>query len=436
VTARRQGSLFRSLALSLGVALAATSLLTAGIIAWQVTWPLGKRVISDLGALMILSAQTWVELPPETRADFELELLEVHGLRIGESDEPQATAARRRPYLGMLQQELAARSGEAIPVYSTAGPELHWADIPVGDETVRVGFAHERIGVEPPLAVALLLLVILLLSLAAAVILARRMALPLERLSEAAERVGSGETPRPLPETGPRELALLARRFNHMARDVRALLANRTTLLAGISHDLRTPLARMRLAIEMLHADADSKLLAALERDSEEMERLIRQFLELGGGLEREHEEEVDLAAITTDCAKGASHVEGTVQVRARGVCPCRLNALAFRRVLTNLIENALRYGAGSPVEVIVECGPPRHVISVLDRGPGIPAAAREKVFQPFYRLEPSRSTATGGSGLGLAVAKQLADAHGWRLELRERPGGGTEARVELSSAP
>jgi two-component system osmolarity sensor histidine kinase EnvZ len=108
---------------------------------------------------------------------------------------------------------------------------------------------------------------------------------------------------------------------------------------------------------------------------------------------------------------------------------------MALHRIVVNLLDNALRYGAGAPIDVLIEAEAGGAVVSILDRGPGIPAGEREKVFQPFYRLEPSRSVATGGSGLGLAVARQLAEANGWRLELLDRPGGGTEARLRVAGA-
>ena len=423
------------MALTLAVALTAMSLLTAAIITWQVAYPLGKRAVSDLAALMILSAQTWIELPPETREDFEDELLASHGLRIGDSREALPVAAVPRAYLRMLGENLEARTGADVILHSTLDPEWHWVDIPVGAQVIRVGFGHERVGVEPPVAVTLLLLVILLLSLATALVLARRLARPLESLSAAATRLGTGEAPVPVPEAGPRELALLARRFNRMAEDVRTLLANRTTLLAGISHDLRTPLARMRLAIEMLPGATDPDLLAGLTRDTEDMERLIKQFLELGRGMEADREEDVDLCRLVADCVRDARRGGGTINIRGPASLPCRLNPMALHRIVVNLLENALRYGAGAPVDIVIEADANGATVSILDRGPGIPAGEREKVFQPFYRLEPSRSVATGGSGLGLAVARQLAEANDWQLELLDRPGGGTAARLRVADA-
>ena len=144
----------------------------------------------------------------------------------------------------------------------------------------------------------MLVLTIAVLTLVTALILARRLTRPLAQLAHAATQVGQGETPEPLPEQGPVELAQLARRFNRMAQDVRELLANRTTLLAGISHDLRTPLARMQLALEMLPRTADPKLVDGLRRDIEEMDRLIGQFLEIGHGLQQGPQVDTDLTGI------------------------------------------------------------------------------------------------------------------------------------------
>lgn len=120
------------------------------------------------------------------------------------------------------------------------------------------------------------------------------------------------------------------------------------------------------------------------------------------------------------------------VELTTRGPCTRPVGPLALRRILGNLISNAVRYGGGRPVEIECECGGGESVIRILDRGPGIPPAEIENVFRPFYRLESSRNAATGGSGLGLAVAQQLANANGWRIVLAPRPGGGTEARLTI----
>lgn len=433
---RRPRTLFGHTALTLGVALVLLQTLAMGIIASQVTYPLGQRATEDLAALMVLSAQTWVELPPATRADFERELSERHGLRIGPTREPLPATTSYLPYRLLLETALAQRAGRPVPIHTTFDPEWYWADIPAGRQTVRVGFARERIGIEPPIAIALLLAAITVLTLITALILARRLTRPLARLSRAATQVGQGETPEPLPEQGPEELAQLARRFNRMAQDVRELLANRTTLLAGISHDLRTPLARMRLALELLPRAADPALVDGLRRDIEEMDRLIGEFLELGRGLQPGQQADTDLRTLLDELVADSRRGGADVRLTALPSCIRPTNARALRRILANLIENAVRYGENKPVEVnLMESGGDV-AIHVLDRGHGIPESEREAVFRPFHRLEPSRSAATGGSGLGLAIARQLAQANGWQLELRARAGGGAEAVLTLPAIP
>ncbi len=433
---RRPRTLFGHTALILGVALVLLQMLAMGIIASQVAYPLGQRATGDLAALMVLSAQTWVELPPATRADFERELSERHGLRIGPTRGPLPATTSYLPYRLLLETALAQRAGQPVPIHTTFDPEWYWADIPAGRQTVRVGFARERIGIEPPIAIALLLAAITVLTLITALVLARRLTRPLARLSRAAAQVGQGRTPEPLPEQGPEELAQLARRFNRMAQDVRELLANRTTLLAGISHDLRTPLARMRLALELLPRAADPALVDGLRRDIEEMDRLIGEFLELGRGLQPGQQTDTDLRVLLDELVADSRRGGGDIRLTAPASCIFPANARALRRILANLIENAARYGEGKPIDVELSKTASGATIRVLDRGPGIPEAEREAVFQPFHRLEPSRSTATGGSGLGLAVARQLAQANGWQLELRARDGDGTEAVLTLAASP
>jgi two-component system, OmpR family, osmolarity sensor histidine kinase EnvZ len=217
-----------------------------------------------------------------------------------------------------------------------------------------------------------------------------------------------------------------------MALQVQSLLANRTTLLAGISHDLRTPLARMRLALEMLPENANPKLVARLRNDVEEMNRLIGEFISFSRGLEKEATQLTDLNLLLRELAENAANEGHEVRVLPHAQCIRPVGPMALRRILSNLAGNAVRYGAGKAVEMECECAEGASVIRVLDRGPGIPAAEVENVFRPFYRLESSRSVATGGSGLGLAIARQLAEVNGWQIALLPRQGGGTEARLTI----
>jgi two-component system osmolarity sensor histidine kinase EnvZ len=428
-----RATLFRSTAVTVAAALIVLQIVMLAAIVYYIMLPMARRSADDLAALMVLSAQTWVELPPQTRQDFELELARKHNLWLLEATAELPAHERFLPYLSLLEDALSARTGETLRAKITEWEKTwFWVEIRTGGTLIRIGFPSERLGVQPPLALLLVLIATVILTLVTAIFLARRIARPLERMSVAAGHVGQGSTPETLPEDGPAELASLARAFNRMALQVRELLANRTTLLAGVSHDLRTPLARMRLAVEMLPEDADPKLLARLRNDLEEMNQLIGEFIDFSRGLQKETPQAVDLGHLLRELAHDADAGAARIECHVTESCVRPIGMTALRRILSNLIENALRYGAGQPVILELSCGAENAVIRVLDRGSGIPPEEAENVFRPFYRLESSRSAATGGSGLGLAIARQLADAHGWKIELLPREGGGTEARLNL----
>lgn len=407
-------------------------LLVVAAAAYFLMLPLARRSAADLAGLMTLSAQTWSELPPVTRPAFEIELARAHGLALrAEPPQDPAPASWRDPYLRFLLLSLAERTGASVAgSRETIGDETWlWVSLPAGGRHLSVGFPRSRIASRPLHALGASLAGGLALSLAAAWWLARRTTRPLARLQQAAESLGRGQTPERLPETGPREIAALSRRFNEMAREVEELLAARTVLLAGVSHDLRTPLARLRLAVEMLVRRPSAELAAQVEADIEAMDRLIGDVLTLARGFGHETLTHVDLADFLSGLAAMAPE---RIHVKA-GDLALEAPPGALRRVLANLLENALRYSGGAPVELRAEAMADGIRIGVLDRGPGIPAAERESVFRPFYRLEASRNVDTGGSGLGLAIVRQLAATHGWAVRLEARPGGGLAAWLEIA---
>lgn len=432
-SARGRVRLAAQTARTLAIAFAVFIVIALTAVAWFLLVPMARHSAEDLAALMTLSVQTWTELPPDTRSAFEDELVDKHNLWLqADMSEPLPVHAHHYPYVRLLEGALSRRTGQKIHVKITDWEEnWFWAELPAGGRTIRIGFPQSRISVQLPLAGAVVLLAGIVLIWLTAHLLARRITGPLAQLAQATASVGQREASGLLPEAGPQELADLARSFNRMAQEVRELLANRTTLLAGVSHDLRSPLARMRVAVEMLPADTDAKLSARLQSDLEEMNRLIGSFLELARGLQREEAQDVDLQQMIERLAPDVG--VGGAQIEIRDCrCHVRAGAMALRRVLCNLIENAVRYGEGKAVEIQCRETPDAVCIAVLDRGPGIPDDQMEAVFRPFHRLEGSRSKATGGSGLGLAIARQLAHANGWRLSLHRRQGGGLEARLEL----
>ena len=398
--------------------------------------PVTQLAASDLAALLELSAKVWVELPPWTRADYESELREAHGLRVRAPVTDLPRLGLRADYLDHVEEDVAARVGaETWIVVDPAEPGWYWIDVPLGNLTLQFGFRENRFGDELPTAVILIGTAGALFVFATSLFVVRRMTTPLQDVQDALQKLGRGQPFEPLPEDGPSELAALAARVNRAEREIVALLGGRTTLLAGVSHDLRTPLTRMRLAIELIEDRPEAQLLDGLRRDIEEMEELIERAMELGRGLERPErasEPLVDILRAVRDDYVRAGHA---VDVDAPTGCVTPVPPKAFRRVLGNLLDNAVRYGGVGPVNVAVECRPDRAIVRVTDHGPGIPPEEREAVLQPFYRLEGSRSRSTGGSGLGLAVVKQICDGNGWTVALGDAPGGGLEVRVEMPRA-
>lgn len=436
---RPASSLSQQNAIRLALVFVLFEILAVLIVFYFLLLPMARRAANDLAGLMVLSAQTWSELPPDTRPAFERELAAAHGLMLAAREPASAVrTVKGGPYLRLLESELARRTGMAIALASTekADETWHWVSLPSGGRTLWVGFSHDRTGPKPLAAGLSILVAGLILAGLAAWWLARRTVAPLQRLDAAAASLGRGETPDLLPESGPREIATLSRRFNALASQVRDLLDARTTLLAGLSHDLRTPLARMRLALEMQARRPDPAWIARLDQDLEEMNRLVGDLLNLARGLGREEATRIDLAGWLEELAGRARETGAEVHVRCP---PIGIDAppAALHRVLANLLANAQRYAGGNPVELTVEtdagewdAGECR--IGVLDRGPGIPEDQLDAVFRPFHRVESSRSAATGGTGLGLAIVRQLAQANGWRVWLENRPEGGLAAWVGI----
>jgi two-component system osmolarity sensor histidine kinase EnvZ len=421
----------------LALAFIGIELLAVLAFVWLVMLPMARRSADDLAGLMVLSAQTWAELPPATRPAFEAELQERHALAIDTRFEGRGVDEWHPPFYYLLESALARRTGHLqhlVRRTAADGQTHYWARLPAGGSTLVVGVSDARVQTQPVAALALSALAGGALALVLANLLARRLAAPLARLEQASAHLGEGQDPAPLPETGPREIAALSRRFNTMAQQVRELLSARTTLLAGISHDLRTPLTRMRLTLEMLREQPNERLIAGLERDLEQMNQLIGTVLELARGLAHEPPQPTDVAALLRALAAEQGTPARPVTVHCTN-CKRAVPVLALRRALGNLLQNALRYAPEGAVELVCETDGPRCRLGVLDRGPGIAAERVEAMFQPFQRGEPSRSPVTGGSGLGLAIVRELARANGWRVRLLPREGGGLAAWLELPAS-
>lgn len=275
----------------------------------------------------------------------------------------------------------------------------------------------------------LLILLVLLTSVALLAALAvRALTQPLRVLADAATELGRDIRRPPLTETGPLEVRRAARAFNTMQNRLIRYLEDRDRILAAVSHDLKTPITRLRLRTELLD---ESPLRDKFQADLDDMQRMAQASLDfLRGGEDREPMAALDLNALLECLQEDAEEAGHSVQVRGVVDRPVRCRPLALKRCLTNLVDNALKYGQRA--EITVTNAPERLTIIIRDQGPGIPVTELENVFEPFYRLEGSRSRDTGGVGLGLSIARTIARAHGGELTLRNHPRGGLEAVLEL----
>jgi signal transduction histidine kinase len=273
---------------------------------------------------------------------------------------------------------------------------------------------------------------ILLIAAVAAALLAVRWAIrPLDTMASAAEELGRNVNRPPLPETGPVEVVRAARAFNTMQSRLIEYLRSRTHLLAAMSHDLKTPITRLRLRSELLE---DETLRSRYARDLGEMESMVASTLDFLRGIDDDEPAQpfdvmAMLESVQADLAETGARVgiEGSAERSYKG------QRRALRRAFVNLVDNALKYGGSA--RVVVRDAPDELTIAVQDPGPGIDPDEMERVFQPFYRIEGSRSRETGGTGLGLAIARQIARAHGGDIVLHNRPDGGLEARLILPRA-
>lgn len=432
----RKASLFQRTALTVAAGLLIFQIASGAAMFVNLVLPLAQRSADDLADLLILSARGWVELPPEKRPAFEQELQEKYALKLQESRSGPSEETGFYPYIRFLRSALNTRlaPGQAPRLSEDVHQHFRVEFIQLGHRLC-FEFSKDRITPHPSWALAWIALSGILATLGLAWLLARRVTAPVANLAEAARRFGRTGIAPELPETGAAEFADLARIFNETSRQLLAQRENQTTLLAGVSHDLRSPLARMKMALGLLAEESSSPLLQRMERDIAEMDELIGAQLELARAQEVEKAENTDIDALLIDQVEAAeAQAPGRLQLRADGPpCCAEIAPMALRRCVGNLLGNALRYGGGREIQVVRRRLKGRIFIGVRDRGPGIPPELAEAVFRPFYRLESSRSRHTGGSGLGLAITRQLTQTQGWKVALKTRRGGGASAWLLIS---
>jgi signal transduction histidine kinase len=283
----------------------------------------------------------------------------------------------------------------------------------------------------PPFYTSPYILLFLILIAMLAYIVAKMAARPIKQLAIAASKLGHDIDQPPLPEEGPTEIRLAAKAFNSMQARIRRQIQHRTHMLAAITHDLQTPLTRLRLRLEKV---ADQELQQKLIDDLAVMQSMVREGLDLARSMDSsEAMQTLDIDSLLDSVCADAADAGQNVALHGstRAFIVAQPNAL--RRCLTNLLDNAFKYGIRAEVSIALDALAPEQVrILIRDHGPGIPEDQLEAVFDAFHRLETSRSRDTGGTGLGLTIARNIAENHGARLSLRNHPDGGLEVSLQL----
>jgi two-component system osmolarity sensor histidine kinase EnvZ len=382
-------------------------------------------------SIVNLTRAALVNADPVLRRSLLIELNEREGIRLapltgGELLEPlpdealfELVSARVRSALGERTRFAFARDRvEGFWVSFTIDEDDYWVMLP--RERFEPAFGLEWLGGG---------LALLGLALAGGWLIASALSRPLGAIAAAAREVGRGRAPAPLAESGPTEMRTVSVAFNRMAGDLAAMERERATVLAGISHDLRTPLSRLRLAIEMSGADRETA--EGMGADVEEMDKVIAQFLAFARG-EDEPRVDGDLDALVAEVVENYRKRDARLSFRPGKLSAARFAPMAVRRAITNLLDNALHY-AGGEIEIETRRDGGRVLVEVMDRGPGVPQGEAERLKRPFTRLDEARS-GRGGAGLGLAIVDRIARAHGGKFELAARPGGGLVARLSLGA--
>lgn len=334
------------------------------------------------------------------------------------------------PFIKLVASKIRDRLGdETIITVNHYGIEGLWLSFNIGQDDFWVVIPRMHVARPFPWQWLGWGALVLLLSLAGAYLIASRISQPLSLLAKAANLVRKGSIPEKLPQDSMSEISEVSGTFNRMVEALSELDQERTLILAGVSHDIRTPLARLRLAVEML-PEKEAMLKDGMIDDITDMDNIIHQFVDFVKGVEGEASQMVDINSILKNVQERHSRAGRNLVVQFSPTYFIAIRPLALQRLIDNLVGNAYNYGGGD-VKIKSKIMAHDIVISVIDNGPGIPEDQLEKLLRPFERLDTARTNA-GGSGLGLAIADRIARLHRGNLKLINRPEGGLEARLTL----
>jgi two-component system osmolarity sensor histidine kinase EnvZ len=419
-------------------------LIMASMAAWVASFrvvertPRAKQIAAQVISVVTITRAALTHSAPDMRRELLVELASNEGIRVYSlEDTDRVVAPSDSVLMPIIQADVQAKLGAdtrfAGMVNDVAG---FWVSFKIEDDEYWLMLDQGRVERTSGIRWLGWAAVTLGLSLLGAVVISRLINQPLARLTAATRAVAKGQQPEPLPEKGPTEIREANRSFNQMVEDLKQVESDRAVILAGISHDLRTPITRMLLELEMANLRGDAK--DGMQSDLAQMNAIIGQFLDYAKPTDNTSFTSVDLSALLNDAAREAARFP---EVRVNSNIAARMkvsgNATDLKRVITNLVENARRYGKTADTEIAeidLNCHATgdQAIIEIADRGPGIPESEMERLLRPFTRMDIARGQ-SNGAGLGLAIVERVVKRHGGKLRLSRRDTGGLKIEIQIS---
>lgn len=442
--ARLKSGLFWRTFLLLGTLTTVSMIAWIGMISVIQREPQAQQISAQVISVVTITHAALTHSAPELRRELLFELVSNEGIRIFPLEDDDRIDPPPDNYLmpdieALVKAKLGSDTRFSARVNGVAG---FWVSFKIDDDEYWLMLDRERLRGLTGFQWLGWASLVSLLSLLGAAIISSLINLPLSRLTAAARAIAQGRQPAPLPEKGPSEIIEANRSFNQMVDDLQQVESDRAVILAGISHDLRTPLARMQLEVEMANLSDEAR--EGIQSDIGQMDDIIGQFLDYARPTEASSFTDVDMSGLLHDLAREAMRLPDVkITTAIADGAHVMGNPTDLRRVLNNLIENARRYGKtpeGEFTEIDIACqlkgsnAARRVIIEVQDHGPGVPAEKIEQMLKPFTRLDTARGQANG-AGLGLAIVERVLLRHGAELQVRNRSGGGLAFQISIPAA-
>ena len=405
--------------------------------------PQVQQISSQVISVVTITHAALTHSAPELRRELLFELVSNEGIRVFPlEDDDKVEPPPDNALMPDIQKLVKAKLGEDTRFSAKVnGVSGFWVSFKIDDDAYWLMLERERIRGLTGIQWLGWASVVSVVSLLGAAFISSLINLPLRRLTQATRAFAQGKRPDPLPEKGPIEIMEANRSFNQMVDELQQVESDRAVILAGISHDLRTPLARMQLEVEMAHLSDEAR--EGIQSDIGQMDAIIGQFLDYAKPTEAHSFINVDLSELLRDTAHEAGRLpEVRISTDIADGAHVMGNATDLKRVINNLIENARRYGrtpGGDATEIDIKCGvkgmhtAKRVFVEVQDHGSGVPEDQIEQLLKPFTRLDTARGQANG-AGLGLAIVERVLQRHGAELNVRNRDGGGLLIQIVMKA--